>query len=502
MNEQPRRQQPAHVEGEYGPVATAGTSHPSAIPHPSAPGDVLRDLVAEHGPGLCHEPRRVVALLKDLCPGYRREVAVLSHALDERIPVDLIARAEGAPLPSLLAMLAGRLHDHQGTDRALARWAVETWAVALGLVALPTLSLSSLAPAGNVVTSDGKTHLSIIGALAGMPLGGSVLVRRGRYTEPLVLHGPLILAADGPGAVVLAAAGAPCLTVTGGDVLVRGFTVRGESAEAAVLVTGGTLVLEACDISGGPGDCVRAVGAHAAVRIHHCRLHDSATAGIDAGVEAHVTATDVIITAAGVAGVEASAGATVMLERCTIEDGNGNGLFVTDGADARMERCTITRHTFAGIEGQAGGQMTLRGCTVQDGLSTGIRLLGRSQALAEDTRVLRNGLAGIDVEAGARLTLIGGRVHGGSRSGVRAGSLGEIRLEGVQITANAGDGLDVDEDGYLESSHCTITGNARAAVRASAGASGLIEQCIVSNNALGAWDIDAESDVVLAGNRE
>src|SRR5262249_28699008 len=136
------------------------------------------------GPALCEEPRRAVALLKDLCPGYRREVALLAHALEDRVPADLLAHAERVPLASLVATLGSRLHEHQGTDQRLAGWAVETWAAALGLLAVSAAVPPEARAAGSlVVAARGGTHGSLAAALCDVPDGGRVLVQRGRYVE-------------------------------------------------------------------------------------------------------------------------------------------------------------------------------------------------------------------------------------------------------------------------------------------------------------------------------
>lgn len=475
----------------------AATGGPAPEDRPRA---VLHDLIAEHGPELLREPKRVVGLLKDLCPGYRREVAVLAHALDDQTPSDLIAQAGQIPLPSLLALLAGRLHDHQGTDRHLARWAVETWATALGLLALPSARAGSPAKSGRIVAPAGGAYTSVAAAVIDPDGLEPVLVRAGRYQEPLILAGPLTLTADGPGVVALAAIDAPCLTITGGEVRVRGFTLRGGADEPVVLVLAGTLLLDACDVGGGAG--IKVTGRGAEARIRHCRLYGAATAAIEAAHEARVSAADTVISGTMVAGVEATGGALVELERCTIEDGAGNGVFVDDGAEARLEGCTITRHAFAGIEAQGDVRLRLQDCTVQDGRGAGIRLFDRAEAMLRESRIRRNRLAGIDVEGGARLVMQGGRVQGGSHAGIRAGGLGEIQIDGVLVSEQAGAGLDVEEDGYLEARHCLITGNAGAGVRAAAGAAGLVEDCTVSGNGLGAWEIDPTCDLALSGNEE
>ncbi|MDQ3701851.1 MAG: right-handed parallel beta-helix repeat-containing protein, partial [Chloroflexota bacterium] len=97
----------------------------------------LSQLLAAHGRALCEDPRRVEALLRDLCGECRKEVFVLVSALRERVVVDLLAWPAGVPQELLLARLSARLADDLGFSPEVARWAVETWAAALAEIPSP-----------------------------------------------------------------------------------------------------------------------------------------------------------------------------------------------------------------------------------------------------------------------------------------------------------------------------------------------------------------------------
>lgn len=107
----------------------------------------LRGLIARHGPGLCSDARRCEALLRDLCGGQRREINILMGALEERVPLDLLAARGSMPRDLLLARLAKRLEDHLALTVDAARWAVESWALALGVVTDAELEESNRRPA-------------------------------------------------------------------------------------------------------------------------------------------------------------------------------------------------------------------------------------------------------------------------------------------------------------------------------------------------------------------
>lgn len=108
----------------------------------------LMELVARFGRALGTDPRRCEALLRDVCPQARREIAVLTGSVREGIPAELLAASAGTPKEALLGRLSHRLQDQLGLREDLARWAVESWALALGLLAVeePTCAPSA-APA-------------------------------------------------------------------------------------------------------------------------------------------------------------------------------------------------------------------------------------------------------------------------------------------------------------------------------------------------------------------
>jgi hypothetical protein len=98
------------------------------------PRQTLSRIILEHGRGICDTPKRVEALLRDLCGEHRREINIIIGALEERVAADLLA-AGGSTVPRgvLLARLAAWLRDNLAYTPEAARWGVETWAVALGI---------------------------------------------------------------------------------------------------------------------------------------------------------------------------------------------------------------------------------------------------------------------------------------------------------------------------------------------------------------------------------
>ena len=98
------------------------------------PRHTLSRIMAEHGRGICDAPKRIEALLRDLCGAHRREINIIIGALEERVATELLTAGNTVPRDVLLARLASRLRDNLAYTPEAARWGVETWAVALGIV--------------------------------------------------------------------------------------------------------------------------------------------------------------------------------------------------------------------------------------------------------------------------------------------------------------------------------------------------------------------------------
>jgi hypothetical protein len=98
------------------------------------PRQTLRDLIAKYGRDLCSDAGRCEGLLRDLCGSYRREINILVSALEERVPLDLLAAHNSVPRELLLARLTKRLEDQLGLTEEAAQWAVDSWALALGVI--------------------------------------------------------------------------------------------------------------------------------------------------------------------------------------------------------------------------------------------------------------------------------------------------------------------------------------------------------------------------------
>ena len=100
----------------------------------NVPRQTLRLIINKYGQDLCGDRRRCEGLLKDLCGEYRREINVLTSALEERVPLDLLAAERSMPHELLLTKLTKRLEENLGLTGEASRWAVNSWALALGIL--------------------------------------------------------------------------------------------------------------------------------------------------------------------------------------------------------------------------------------------------------------------------------------------------------------------------------------------------------------------------------
>ena len=121
------------------------------------PRHTLARLISEHGRVICDAPKRVEALLRDLCGAHRREINIIVGALEERVAADLMSAGNSVPREVLLARLAARLRDNLAYTPEAARWGVETWAFALGIISEAELQERARAEAAKVDHSDAPT---------------------------------------------------------------------------------------------------------------------------------------------------------------------------------------------------------------------------------------------------------------------------------------------------------------------------------------------------------
>ncbi len=94
---------------------------------------MLCQILKKYGNEVCSDAKRCEGLLNDLCGSYGREINVLVNAIEERVPLDLLAANSSMPHELLLTKLEKRLEEQTALTTDAAQWAVESWALALGV---------------------------------------------------------------------------------------------------------------------------------------------------------------------------------------------------------------------------------------------------------------------------------------------------------------------------------------------------------------------------------
>jgi len=104
------------------------------------PREKLAEIIRMYGQVVSEDPRRVEALLRDLCPQHTKEINLIVGAARQQVPSDLLSASSTQPF----GLLAGRLRRHLSDELAItekaAQWTVECWALALGKVQPSQLS--------------------------------------------------------------------------------------------------------------------------------------------------------------------------------------------------------------------------------------------------------------------------------------------------------------------------------------------------------------------------
>lgn len=92
--------------------------------------DVLQMLLRREGTTLAEDPRRLGNLLRDWCPGQRREIGLVTVVAEEGLPA--LLRSETMPPTTRRSLALRRLREERGLDAAAAARGVDLWIGALG----------------------------------------------------------------------------------------------------------------------------------------------------------------------------------------------------------------------------------------------------------------------------------------------------------------------------------------------------------------------------------
>jgi F-box protein 11 len=482
------------------------------------PRQKLREIVARHGRGVVSEPRRCEGLLRDHCGTYRREIAVLLSALEERVAADLLAPRNGMPRVALLTRLTQRLRDNVAMEEAAAKWAVHSWALALDFVSIAELEAieeetfeGTPRSSPDIVVSaagDGD-YINISGALKFAGPGARLLVRPGVYREGLVLDKPVEINGDGtPGTVIIANADASCVLMRTDEARVRGLTLRQESVIGigqegffAVDIPQGRLTLEDCDIT---SDSLSCVGIHNDLTdpiIRRCRIHAGSDSGVFVFDAARGTVEDCDIDNNTNVGVAITGDATLVVKRCAIHGGRDAGVVAWKGGSGSVENCTIFGNAKAGVGISEGGNLTVGSCRIHDGHNSGIFVHDQGQGVLDGCDIYGHAETEVAITLGGSLIVRGCGIHQGRSSGVFISSGGRAEIERCDVFSNADAGIFVDAGGGAGVRQSRVIRNGSVAIRVKKGSAVVVEDCDLTGNVIAAWEREGGALVESRGNK-
>ncbi|HZS07309.1 MAG TPA: right-handed parallel beta-helix repeat-containing protein [Blastocatellia bacterium] len=498
------------------------------------PRQKLIEIIARHGRSVAVEPRRCEGLLRDYCAAYRREIAVLVSAAEERVAADLLTVDTGLPREALLARLARRLHDNVAMEATAAKWAVNSWALALGVISGAELTAmeegrpdpapmaaAALAAAGArrqqvstdslpviIVSASGDGDYKSLGeALKAAAPGSRLLVRPGLYREGVVINDPVEIIGDGrQEEIIIASAGASCFLMRADEATVRGLTLRqgagsGPGGEGffAVDIPQGHLTLEFCDISSRSLSCVGIHNDLTNPLIRRCRIHSSADSGVYIFNAAGGTIEDCDIHQNSNVGVAITERANPTIRSCAIRSGENAGVVSWGGGLGVVEECEIFSNAKAGVGISEEGNLTIRRSRIHGGGNSGVFVHHNGQGTLEECDIYGHAEPEVAVSLGGKLVARGCNVHEGKSSGVFVGDAGRVLMEQCDIYSNADAGINVSAGGGVALRQCRLNRNGSVAVRVQAGGTADAEGCDLTGNRIAPWQ--SEEGAVVGSRR-
>jgi len=367
---------------------------------------------------------------------------------------------------------------------------------------------------------DGGEFRSISAAVSAAPAGSRIRVGAGTYAESLTLDSDVEIVAQ-PEAVLAGPPGGT-LTVLGGSVRIVGLTVRSRPAGLGrrllgrlgkaervpvVLVSGGSLEMVRCDVSGAEETLVFVMDAGRCTLVE-CRIHDGREGGVFVcGVEdtsqAHLERCElsgfggeaIVVTRGGTAfvsggslsrartGLSVVAGGRAELHGVVVNDCRGGANALEEGAVLIVSQSQINDCADEGLVVSGGGRAEILDTDINR-TARGISVEGPgSSATASNVRV-REGEVGIAVTGGAHAEIEGCRVVRSGRVGVLVGD--QETMAGIRrcvVSESGGYGVGLFDDALVTLEESEITDNLFAGFKVDgSGTRATISRNVVARN--------------------
>ncbi|MFB9835876.1 right-handed parallel beta-helix repeat-containing protein, partial [Actinoallomurus acaciae] len=376
-------------------------------------------------------------------------------------------------------------------------------------------------PAWQRVSSNAwGAHRTIGAAVRAAEDGATVSVQPGVYQESVVLDRDVtIVAAKGPGTVRIVAPQRSALMLHGCAATIQDITVEGASPkEAAVLVKGGSPVLERCEIGRGRIE----ITSDAGCTLRGCEISDAVYAGIYLTGTSRTVIEDCVIRSVDGDGVRLDDSAHVDCARTTVDDARGSGLHVAGTGGGVFDDCEIGRTGDAAVLVEGLAHPRFRRCRLRDTSAEGVRIEGsaRWSGDRENETTGEDGPAGADAGREERrvrleqceITRTGDGVSARGDSGVllkdchvrEAKGTGvlvsgncRMDIEDVRLVDGTGTALVLADSADVHARRTVLTRTAANGVHCSGAATLSLTDCEVSRTAFTAVHLDGGAQATL-----
>jgi nitrous oxidase accessory protein NosD len=288
-------------------------------------------------------------------------------------------------------------------------------------------------------------HRTIGAALLAAADGSVISILPGVYRENVVLDKVVTLVAEkGAGTARLVAERGVALSVGSRTATVRGLTIEAhEPGAASVHVRAGAVLLEDCDVLGGPLE----VTADAAPTVRSCRIRGTRALGIR------------------LAGTSRA-----VVEQSLISEVDGVGLVVEDAVTPTVRGTTVTRVSGHGIRAAGTAQGSFEDCEISRTGGTGVAVADSARVLLSACRISDTGAAGISAEDRCQVRLADTTTATTAGTGLVAGGAAELSVRGGAFTGSAANGVYLSGDTHLVLADCEVSGTAYTAIHLDGGA--------------------------------
>ena len=515
-----------------------------------APRQKLREIIERHGREIIENPRRVEGLLRDYCGAYRREISVLTMAIEEHAAADLLAAPASLPRQVLVSRLTQRLCDNLALSETAARWSIESWAWAFGVISDADLTATeavskpittekvspqtrtaqntpvnktaqkqmTAAQAATVtalntvftVAKNGSGNFTSIGeALRKVAANSKILVCEGLYDEEIRLDKNVEIEGSGKVENIVVRSGdQSCFLMQTERATIRGLTIKGRGksfgkAFFAVDVTRGELVLDKCDITSDTLSCVGIRGANSNPFLKNCRIHDGADSGIYLFDNARARIENCDVYQNRNANLAVTQGANPLVKNCRIYSGENGGIVVWgNGATATIEDCEILNHRLANVGISQSANPIFRRCKIFGGRDSGVFVHQEGYGVFEECEIYSNAKAEVAVTDGGNTNFRRCTIYNGHESGIFIGNLARANIESCNSYDNTEAGVSVHGESVAVVRRCNIHRNGLVAIRIKENSQASVEDCDLRGNRIAAWETEHGVIVERKNNRE